>query len=1570
MIVKNEAHIIEDTLNHLDKYIKFDYWVISDTGSTDNTKEIIKDFFKAKGIPGELQEEAWQDFGYNRTKEFEGAYGKADYALVWDADDEIYGDFKMPENLDADCYKFIFGNAEGMRYSRPQLFNMRKRWCYKGVLHEYANCLEPCGPNVDVPGNYYFISGRRGDRSKDPNKYLKDAMVLEKASAKALAEGDPLYNRYIFYCAQSYNSCNMHEKAIEFYKKALTLPLWIQEKYVSCMEIYDQYVLLNRANEGLYYLVESYQYDPTRVECYYRLIKHYCINGPVEVAFAYYGLIQEFFENRYDGSVLGEKLFARRAEYDFYLPYYMIIVADRMKRYKTSVKMCEIVFKNKFVAPEWWMRNLFHNMQFCINDMPADLGFLESMLAYVEKARQSGVTLEPNHYHIIGRAVDRYRSALGAPNQLAKQIQNRPLKPTIMLTITTCKRLDLFLKTVNSMLNCWTDIGHIDYFYCVDDNSSEEDRKIMRESFPFFDYYMKGPEERGHRESMNVIWSKLAEVKPQFWIHLEDDWLYFKKEAYVGRALEVLTKYESKGVHQVVFNKNYGLMFSDLDRVGGIPLDKSTVLHEKREGLVGKNCGYWPHYSLQPSMMRTKVALELGNYNSPNKFFERDYADRYFAKGHMTAFFDSIYSIHIGKQHWEKEGMNAYALNEVSQFNGAAASTPAATTPAPAPAVLATPVKTNDGPLPRNGTMRQHLDWFLERIKSGKPFGLIRPSDGERTVMLGQTLTNCDHWTFKEGGSLQKMLLEAVKIYHPDLYIGIPCNTCNKPWNCTPAIYKDFIEKFHVPVAQRTYANVFGNSNWSAFIDFLKSYEKGFYLVTSGTTPTEAMKIKGRHIIDAKLVNRWDTEGSTETERVLRYMEDKKGELILFSAGPLSKVWIPLCMRLNPDNMYVDVGGSIDIFTKGASNRFYTNQAHPFAKEACQFRVVEGLQGYDYVFKTSIDGFRQCEDKATLFKSFRRQHAVYGFTDNGDRPPDQEAVTIAKELNETMYNEYMGLLKGRAMVGYEGSTVNYAAYTNLDSRHVMMSILLFSALPEPISTIVEIGGGFGNWLYLNRAKDFEKWITVDLPHVGELQRYYLGETGVDLKRWRSVSAFDYKEVEAEKVDLVIGAHSLSELAIEIFEDYFQRVVSKSKYFFYCYHTSRPTPALIEAKNQMIQSQFRLLKSAMSEGGNVANCLYVNTAVDSAATPAAPAAPAASSIAVSEALQKKKNLIYMSAFGTEEYYKLLELTLISIKAFSDASEGTDFLVFTSSEFEPRIHELNERLGLPLKTTVVNTIKTPHDAAACKMRIFEYADVDQYSKFLFIDIDIIVQGSLSNLFDLCVQDKLYTVNQATVGSHPGLGSTLFDFSTDNRAAPAINTGTMLFNNCPPIKKLFADINTHMAEFKESGKELPPCYEQPFVNFHAIRATIHDLDTLTPLIKLCQMDPVSPLVNKQVVINHFFDNVKGSTKSKRMTDYFVSLLRYHKSISLVSKSSDNLLKGKQYVWGSGSIMFDVNNRLITTWVNGNYDIIGSNVAVASWAGYDHFIIFNSNLSKYTYIRLNDGFIGNGSAQQTTAA
>ena len=48
MIVKDESHIIENTLINICQHIKLDYWIISDTGSTDDTPSIIQNFFNQK----------------------------------------------------------------------------------------------------------------------------------------------------------------------------------------------------------------------------------------------------------------------------------------------------------------------------------------------------------------------------------------------------------------------------------------------------------------------------------------------------------------------------------------------------------------------------------------------------------------------------------------------------------------------------------------------------------------------------------------------------------------------------------------------------------------------------------------------------------------------------------------------------------------------------------------------------------------------------------------------------------------------------------------------------------------------------------------------------------------------------------------------------------------------------------------------------------------------------------------------------------------------------------------------------------------------------------------------------------------------------------------------------------------------------------------------------------------------------------------------------------------------------------------------------------------------------------
>lgn len=86
MIVKNESKIIQRLLESVSSII--DSYCICDTGSTDNTKEIIETFFKSKNIPGKIVEEPFKDFGYNRSFALKACENmeNADYILLLDAD--------------------------------------------------------------------------------------------------------------------------------------------------------------------------------------------------------------------------------------------------------------------------------------------------------------------------------------------------------------------------------------------------------------------------------------------------------------------------------------------------------------------------------------------------------------------------------------------------------------------------------------------------------------------------------------------------------------------------------------------------------------------------------------------------------------------------------------------------------------------------------------------------------------------------------------------------------------------------------------------------------------------------------------------------------------------------------------------------------------------------------------------------------------------------------------------------------------------------------------------------------------------------------------------------------------------------------------------------------------------------------------------------------------------------------------------------------------------------------------------------------------------------------------------
>jgi len=226
MIVRDESPVIRRCLASVKHLI--DYWVIVDTGSSDGTQLIIRDFLKE--IPGVLHELPWVNFGYNRNEALNLAKDKGDYLLFIDADEflVIENDFTFPE-LTADVY-FVLTRADFESFYRQLLVATQIDWCWNGALHETLSSSQI--KNGMILQGITNVVTHEGHRSQDPNKYLKDSVLLEKMLAD-----DSTNERILFYLAITYADAQNYDKALKTFEKRAAMGGDQEQMFYSLLSI-------------------------------------------------------------------------------------------------------------------------------------------------------------------------------------------------------------------------------------------------------------------------------------------------------------------------------------------------------------------------------------------------------------------------------------------------------------------------------------------------------------------------------------------------------------------------------------------------------------------------------------------------------------------------------------------------------------------------------------------------------------------------------------------------------------------------------------------------------------------------------------------------------------------------------------------------------------------------------------------------------------------------------------------------------------------------------------------------------------------------------------------------------------------------------------------------------------------------------------------------------------------------------------------------------------------------------------------------------------------------------------
>jgi glycosyltransferase involved in cell wall biosynthesis len=558
MIVKNESAIIRSTLENLTSYVKFAYWVICDTGSTDGTQNIIQTFFAEKNIPGELHQDEWKDFGHNRSLALQRAYEskKADYLLIFDADDAFRGNFKLPNPLQLDRYSCKFGYGTDFTWYRPVILNNKIQWKYFGVLHEYVDCIEP---NYNPKSTYlqgdYYIEARTigGDRNKDSKKYEKDALLLEKALEQETDAG--LKARYAFYCGQSFRDCGQLENAIKYYRLRTTLGHFDEEIQVSFHNVGKMLSALNKPEEEVEKaFLDGYNCMRDRVECLYDLSKYFRLKGNYAKGYLYAELGRriKFPSHRV--------LFLHKDMYEWRIHDECAISAFYLGKHDLAVKLNQKLLQHHFDE------RFISNMRFSVKSI-----------------------------------VERLAQPAGRSLRICK---NRFLGLTMVLNFSG--NLPLIMTTINSLFMYLRDLYKVERFIILVDQNELQKTETIKKEYPFFEFVVSK-----HKSHILKNLKAVLNRKDRFIFYIEEGWICIRNHNYFHKSLSLLNLESKYG--QYIFNRNDATQIEDFKNP--FPYPQLTDIERQNESnKYGVKEGH-KRLSITPSIIKREFLDDVSEFD-------------------------------------------------------------------------------------------------------------------------------------------------------------------------------------------------------------------------------------------------------------------------------------------------------------------------------------------------------------------------------------------------------------------------------------------------------------------------------------------------------------------------------------------------------------------------------------------------------------------------------------------------------------------------------------------------------------------------------------------------------------------------------------------------------------------------------------------------------------------------------------------------------------------------------------------------------------------------------------------
>lgn len=402
MIVKNESKNMVRLLDSVKKIV--DMISIVDTGSTDDTEQVILNWATETKIPTKVHHEVFKDFAHNRTHSIRAAkeaFPEADYFLLSDADFiwDVDQGCKFDKVLLVDHKYLIEQYNKALSYWNIRLLSAKVDWECVGVTHEYWTETKKKQTYAGEVRTSKITTLRINDLEDGGcknDKFERDERLLRGGLEDPETPSD-LKTRYKFYLAQTLKDMGRFLESIDWYNKRIADKGWAEEVYYAKFQIgynyeqlgwkYKNVVTLmgkgnkspeeinalnqiNKDNLGPAELLEksnkyfsdaalnylsAYHYRKTRAESLYYLTRMYRLLGMNQQAFDLAEIGNKIVYPDQDS------LFIERGCYDYQFDFEISIVAFYIPTKKDTGRAACARLLARTDLPEWMIPIIENN---------------------------------------------------------------------------------------------------------------------------------------------------------------------------------------------------------------------------------------------------------------------------------------------------------------------------------------------------------------------------------------------------------------------------------------------------------------------------------------------------------------------------------------------------------------------------------------------------------------------------------------------------------------------------------------------------------------------------------------------------------------------------------------------------------------------------------------------------------------------------------------------------------------------------------------------------------------------------------------------------------------------------------------------------------------------------------------------------------------------------------------------------------------------------------------------------------------------------------------------------------